>query len=362
MADLIGLYRSSNGTWKEYLQIPSGSAYDNLGFRIGPVGFTGSLDNLSVKKVSQLTLTPGGPPPLVISAAVSATRSGVLSPQLVVNGTFDTGIVSWAANSSTLGNPSGTIRVISDGNGVVEPSAYQAVTTIIGHTYKLVVDVIGGSVTFGAIAVGNTISGVTLAALGGNGAGKTITFVATAATTYVRLYISSAYGAGEYCDFDNVSLVDLGADVVLGHTLILNAAASITQADAVVLSVPSVFADSAVSLSQADNLTLAPETALILADGASASQVDSLLLVSRYGLVPGNANSFAVVDSLLLTLRSLTGISATSFTLTTSPVLFGYRLFFFKIGFDANTHKSLAADPGTVIYKGNKCTELVVSM
>lgn len=121
-------------------------------------------------------------------------------PELVVNGTFADGTTGWTPfNSAQLSVVSGALRIT---NGASHGRAYQAVPTTIGQQYQVSAGIVGGN---GAplVRVGTTQGANTYAQF--TGTGGTATFVATTATTYITLMLSSDV-VGRYADFDNVSL------------------------------------------------------------------------------------------------------------------------------------------------------------
>ncbi|HEX6376952.1 MAG TPA: hypothetical protein VFZ91_14665 [Allosphingosinicella sp.] len=122
-----------------------------------------------------------------------------LGPELVVNGTFDSGTTGWTAvNGATLSVVGGALRVTNGANG----RAYQVVATVIGQTYQ-VSATIGGGTADRLIRVGTSQGAASYTAF--TGTGGTATFVATTTNTYITLMLNSA-DAGKYGDFDNVSL------------------------------------------------------------------------------------------------------------------------------------------------------------
>jgi hypothetical protein len=121
-------------------------------------------------------------------------------PELVVNGTFDSGTTGWtAANSATLTVTGGVLRVV---NGTIYGRAYQSVPTVAGQQYQVSIGIVGGDA--GRIArVGTTQGAATYANFVSTGG--TATFTATSATTFITLMVDSE-SAGKYAEFDNVSL------------------------------------------------------------------------------------------------------------------------------------------------------------
>jgi hypothetical protein len=122
-------------------------------------------------------------------------------PELVTNGTFDTDISGW-----TLGGTAGAGDSIQWNSGVLEVtrttnniSAYQAISTTIGSSYKVVLGDVSDS--FSRLGVGTSTAIPTDQLIG---AGELI-FVATATTHYVHL--RSAAIATQ--TFDNISVKEI---------------------------------------------------------------------------------------------------------------------------------------------------------
>jgi hypothetical protein len=135
----------------------------------------------------------------------------VYKGNLVTNGTFDTATTGWTPTGGTLSVVTGRLRLT---NGTSSQAfVQQAVTTVIGNEYRLLVDVIAGT-DYGVIGVGNA-EFIPFDSLAGNDPDRTITFTATATTTYVIMY-NAGSTTGQYNDFDNVRLVDI-TPVVVDH-------------------------------------------------------------------------------------------------------------------------------------------------
>ena len=144
-------------------------------YLLGINGFTGTVDNISV--------TP--------------------TTELVENGTFDAGTTGWTATNATLSVVSGKLRVTvtSDGTGY----ATQQINTVIGQKYLLSLEVTDLSAQDAGVAVGTTDGGEEIISSLSAVDGKVSTvFTATTTTTYIKPRVS--FTAGEFSDFDNISV------------------------------------------------------------------------------------------------------------------------------------------------------------
>ena len=130
-------------------------------------------------------------------------------PELVTNGDFATDTSGWtAARDATFANsPIGLIRV--EETITNSPQAYQELTLVSGNTYVL--EYIAGPKSSGGgdheIRVSDNINtgSVFSQIVSANSRGK-IQFTADANTQYVSLFAIASTGAGEYCDFDLISV------------------------------------------------------------------------------------------------------------------------------------------------------------
>lgn len=83
--------------------------------------------------------------------------------------------------STAVESPPGTITLTGDGTN--QARADQSITTVIGVTYRVLANVAGQAA---GLRVGNTQGSSALVNLGLNAGAASVTFVATAATTWVR--------------------------------------------------------------------------------------------------------------------------------------------------------------------------------
>jgi hypothetical protein len=131
------------------------------------------------------------------------------SGELVSNGTFNTNTSGWTPTASaTPSVVNGAMRLTNASGGYVR-STY-VVSTVPGRTYVVSVTVVGMTTSSALAFVGTTSGGLdgglaSPASLSGPG---TIAFSFTASTTTSYLTVGSGSGqsAGQYADFDNVSV------------------------------------------------------------------------------------------------------------------------------------------------------------
>ncbi len=130
----------------------------------------------------------------------------VTGSELVTNGTFDSDTSGWSAVNSTLSLSSGAMRVTISTSGLAY--AYQAITTVAGKTYTATMSIPasnnpGNNYGF---RIGTSVGANDLGQdwTGSPDASATLTFTATGTTTYVHAALS--YTAGQWAEFDNISV------------------------------------------------------------------------------------------------------------------------------------------------------------
>lgn len=129
--------------------------------------------------------------------------------ELVTNGGFDDGIAGWnAAADTTLSHVSNTLRnELASGSN---PSASYVIATVAGRSYRLVYESVGGTSSGNRYTrVGTTSHNNDIIDINSAGDGeKTTDFVATGTATWISMmHITST--AGEYVDYDNISVQEL---------------------------------------------------------------------------------------------------------------------------------------------------------
>jgi hypothetical protein len=112
---------------------------------------------------------------------LSAVRSIILGakPNLLKAGAWTMSVAG--GTTTAVESPPGTITITGDGAN--QGRGDQSITTIIGVTYRVLANVAGQAA---GLRVGNTQGSSALINLGLNAGAASVTFVATAATTWVR--------------------------------------------------------------------------------------------------------------------------------------------------------------------------------
>ena len=133
-----------------------------------------------------------------------------INTELVSNGTFATVTTGWTAAAASLSVAAAAMRVASSGNALGQ--AYQAITTKVGHVYKVVYSFKKGTADAGKFLIGTTSAGAgTVHHDSGALTDAALTqhvafFIATTTTTYLVCQTTDAT-TGEYSDFDTISCV-----------------------------------------------------------------------------------------------------------------------------------------------------------
>lgn len=133
-----------------------------------------------------------------------------INTDLVTNGTFATVTTGWTAAGATLSVASAALRVTASGAALGQ--AYQAITTKVGHVYKVVYSFKVGTAAAGKFLIGTTSAGGGTVHLDSGAlsdatlTARTAFFIATTTTTYLVCESTDAT-AGEYSDFDTISCV-----------------------------------------------------------------------------------------------------------------------------------------------------------
>lgn len=153
--------------------------------------------------------TVGGTNAATVDSAVGLVVSaGKPSPELVINGTFESGIAGWTPTDATPSHSSGKIRIAASANfGRVN----QSFTTVVGKTYLATATSYFISGTSGSYIAKND-NGVALNSLtsaghtSGPDGDKFVVFAATSTTTFISLGVLNT---GSVFEFDNVSVREL---------------------------------------------------------------------------------------------------------------------------------------------------------
>jgi hypothetical protein len=149
----------------------------------------------------------------------------VLGPELVVNGTFDSGLTGWQGVSfngslyvadATIAAATGGQAVITAATAKTAPYIEASVTTVSGRTYLFSVNLVAANTTAQLVVASATGVGQasrlafqtaadTAASVAGT---RTIRFVATGATTFIRLQCTTG-NITDALTWDNVSVKEL---------------------------------------------------------------------------------------------------------------------------------------------------------
>ena len=189
-------------------------------FKSGEVGALfdpSTTGTLYTTTAMTIPATPGDPVGMMLdqsqwggaalgSGTVAETLAPILGPELVTNGTFDTDLTGWTIGDATKGT-----AVQSAGRAVVTnvhangstggfTSIIQPQATVVGRTYLITANTAGTS----GVAVSNLASGAAAFASTTATGNIILRFVATAATTYLVLYVNSATDAAT-ANFDNIT-------------------------------------------------------------------------------------------------------------------------------------------------------------
>ena len=141
-----------------------------------------------------------------VGLILDKSKGLALGSELVTNGDFSSGTTGWTASASTtLSTDAERLKVTA---GSTFAWAYQALTTVIGRTYKLTYSITNGDAVgcymYVDTAAGSSASNYNSGAQA-NGTYSAV-FVATATTTYVKPFIQ---GSGKFAFYDNISVKEL---------------------------------------------------------------------------------------------------------------------------------------------------------
>ena len=146
-----------------------------------------------------------------LTALASTDDTDLVGDELVTNGEFETDLSGWTLYSSnndsfqTLSN--NRIRLVL-GGGEANVRSSQAISTLIGQTYRYSVEAFQGTSSIDPQFKIGTISGasdVLTINCGPSDGTFTGTFTATSTTTYVTVQ-NNGGGDGDYAEFDNISV------------------------------------------------------------------------------------------------------------------------------------------------------------
>ena len=145
-------------------------------------------------------------------ATMGPTTGGT---ELVTNGTFDTDVSNWTANSSNISYESGVLRITADTAGVGANIAVQSVSTVIGRRYRATLLHVGQNAggRSAKLQIRNAANNSTIAESSTTTNNTTITVDFTAIETSITFRIRwdgiSSTTTSHYIDVDNASLREL---------------------------------------------------------------------------------------------------------------------------------------------------------
>ena len=136
------------------------------------------------------------------------TAARLVGPELVTNGTFDSGTTGWTGLlGATLSVTDGVLRVEEDGGDASTGRAYQEITTEVGKIYSVSADFVDTNDNFELYVNTSSNYGGSLVSSADESTPQTkqLFFVATSTSTYIILG-SGAPSAGTYAEYDNISV------------------------------------------------------------------------------------------------------------------------------------------------------------
>jgi hypothetical protein len=150
-----------------------------------------------------------------VGLLLDKSKGLVLGPELVTNGTFDSGTAGWsAANSATIAVTSGVAQVTQTSSNLA--AIRQSITTAVGRSYRVscaiasqngagIVAIAQDTGTFAVIAQSAVVSSADQTTV-------TLTFVATATTTFVAARFNASGASGNTFTVDNISVKEIAGN------------------------------------------------------------------------------------------------------------------------------------------------------
>lgn len=208
-----GIFVSVSTTGRHTFLLRASGAND-ITISAGAVAFTGTIDNISIKRIPGFhAIAPSDAARPILRLDADATIMAA-QPELVTNGTFDTDLTGWVDASSGLANSSVTGGRANVNNAAADGIAgiARSFTTAVGKAYRFSVDVV--STTNGyRVGVGTSANDTSLSNSGEVEVAATQTqiFVATGTTAFVNLYTfpNAVTTANQTTVFDNVSVKEI---------------------------------------------------------------------------------------------------------------------------------------------------------
>lgn len=183
-------------------------------FAAGEVGVWYDPSDLTTMFQDIEGVTPVTAVEQVVGLMLDKSRAIPLGNELITNGDFSGGTTGWTAtNNSTLSVVAGRIRVAIDGS-TAYGSAVQSITTVVGKRYRVAAQGFKGTDNSFWIVKSDSPTNFAVQRVdfvANSNVDKTVyygIFTATATTTYIWL-INNTGTAGQYSEFDNISVKEI---------------------------------------------------------------------------------------------------------------------------------------------------------
>lgn len=218
-------------------------------------------------------------------------------PELITNGGFSDGTTGWSGNAnSTLSVVSGALRVTAVANGIAYAS--QGITTVPGRGYFITMNYVTDAVTGNAFLYARTSAGsgdIANYNIGSTLGAHSLYFVATGTTTFISVSSSSSALAGEYLDFDNISVREVTTLGLLAPDSTLTADAVLPTATTAAHNVQQSGGGSGATLTLSTYAKAGSHAFMQLSHGSlSAIYANFNLLTGEVGAVGANATASIV--------------------------------------------------------------------
>lgn len=178
-------------------------------FAAGEVGAWYDPSDLSTLYQDSVGTTPATAVDHPVGLMLDKSQGLALGAELISNGTFDTSTTGWTATGSSISIDAGRLRISTNSTF---GRASQAITTVVGRSYRLTFTVTNGDATGCFLFVGTSDD---LAAQNYDSGAKAngthyAVFVATATTTYIKPVVGT--GSSLFAFFDNISVRELAGN------------------------------------------------------------------------------------------------------------------------------------------------------
>jgi hypothetical protein len=131
--------------------------------------------------------------------------TNVTGSELVTNGTFDSDVSGWTANSNATISVDTQRLKFEQSNSSGPAYVSQGVTTVVGKSYVVNLDFTAGTQINVEIYIGTSLYGAQIFQTFITSSPYTKTFIATSTTTYITFRHSTGT-TGRYCFLDNISV------------------------------------------------------------------------------------------------------------------------------------------------------------